>query len=421
MVIRLMHGPKLIVQKAIEKVKVKKGRQLRVEDYLWEPRWSILWMRGIFEAEDNGLDKLEIVHNEKVIADAAIDEKFRPDGRCFFKWRVESVVEEPIRPREILVLRAVSSDGAIRKIRYTVPESGVETGNITSPGTTTLRYAETGNPMYQLDFIGSLPEKKVDHTILLIVHNLNAVERGEKKEALEHLRQALNEKGIELICLHHSRHPAGCEVPEINFYSEKLGKLSTKLQKEAEAAKEDELARANAARALHNGTLDSSLESPGEHDEEHRPVVDEETRNYAERMLYGFIYALNRRPHEWSKIKAQTDDELARIEATIKAVKPSLVLLWHQWNSLMILGRAIAERHNIPSAIIHEGMIPGTMTIDAHGMMAESDCTGAVMPSNGNETEPYYVHARHIIDEIRTKWLDRKPACLLYTSDAADD
>jgi hypothetical protein len=116
----------------------------------------------------------------------------------------------------------------------------------------------------------------------------------------------------------------------------------------------------------------------------------------------------HRRPKPWKDIEAQTKDEAAKLRLVIRMVDPSLVLVWHQWNSLAVLARAIADRARIPSAVIHEGMLPGTMTLDHLGMMAESDATGATL-AEAPDAAAHFARARAVIEEIRTRELDRKP------------
>lgn len=409
MIIRLLLGPKLITQKIVKSLTIKDRERFKVEDYLFEQRWNLLWMRGSYENDDvrlnKRLDKLEILKNEQVIAVAAIDEKLRPNGKAFLKWRVESVVEDIVEPGECLTVRITSRDGAERFGLYNVPIADKLMKNTSVHGGQ-LRHAGNGEHIFhRLNFLGESPDNKADHTILLIAHNLNAVERVEKRTALECVRRELNAKGVELICLHHSMQPAGCAIPEVNFFSAELKKLNDDLLIERKKKREPLIEKRNWQGYPQRKIFKvlSEQHSGPEH-------VDVAALNYAQRMLFGFLSALNRRPKPWSDVEKQTIDEVAKIETVIKAVKPSLVLLWHQWNSLAVLGRAVADRHGIPSAIIHEGMIPGTMTIDVQGMMAESDSTGVRLNARGRDVKPYFDQARHLIAEIKTKGLDRKPS-----------
>ncbi|MCR6660052.1 MAG: CDP-glycerol glycerophosphotransferase family protein [Asticcacaulis sp.] len=104
----------------------------------------------------------------------------------------------------------------------------------------------------------------------------------------------------------------------------------------------------------------------------------------------------------------QIDDEARKVLYVMQQVKPSLVLLWHQWNSLMEVGRTLANALAIPSAYLHEGMVPKTLTLDAKGMMAEASCVGVTLKAT-RANAPWLEKAGAVISEIRDKRLDRKP------------
>nr|WP_321454976.1 glycosyltransferase [uncultured Cohaesibacter sp.] len=403
-VIKLMHGKTCIFQKFVESINIKQSTQLKVDDYRYDDQWHILWMRGSFQADDTKLESLEVLRNNQIIAKAAIDEKFRPDGKLFYKWRVESLVNEAPRPGEELLIKAGAQDKVHRRIKYRVPVGQAQNGAIASQEDEALRYAKGLAPLNNIEYWGEKPIRDAKQRILLVIHNLNAIERGEKRRALEQLRQELNRRNIELICLHHAKQAAGCAIPEINFFSDDLEDLSARYLLENQNAKSGSiLARKKDKTATRHSASMPTDQQGGNW------LVDPYDLDYARRMLYGFSHALNRRPFAWEKVESQTNEEVAKVEAAISAVKPSLVLVWHQWNSLMILTRALAERRGIPSAVIHEGMLPGTMTLDAIGMMAESDCTGVALETNGPEDEAYFSKARYVIEEISSKGLDRKP------------
>jgi glycosyltransferase involved in cell wall biosynthesis len=386
MMIRLLQGPRILAERVVKGLKVKSGLKFKVEDFAFDQTWNVLWMRGMFETQTSRLERLEILHGGMILAEAAIDEKFQPDGKRLFKWRLEAIVDDPIPPGNGLIVRATLIGGQTIDMTYKVP---VEQSNyIKTEGLKPeqLDFADPSELLDTLEFLGPAPDPTCDRTILLVVHNLNAVERAEKRTALELLRSELNSVGVELIVLHHSKYPSGCLVPEINFFSESLrqavGLLSTA-----------------------PGTGSSGRGGRFRH----RTTIDQNILNYAQRMLFGFTDTLNRSPKPWSDAEAQTLEELEKIDAVIRIIKPSLTLLWHQWNSLMLLGRAVSDKHNIPTAIIHEGMLPGTMTIDSNGMMAESDSAGVMIDPEQVDTAPYFAQARYVIGQIHDKRLDRKP------------
>ncbi|PVB59480.1 hypothetical protein DCO57_22145 [Labrenzia sp. 011] len=300
-----------------------------------------------------------------------------------FKWRFEALVEANISVGSELQFCARLDDRSELTTFYVA--EGAEAWQEKNAGKDDdLCYAKTGKtltahfsePAYSdaaLQIIRGanlMPSPKA--TVLLVVHNLNAIERGEKRRALNTLRRDLNTRGVELIVLHHSKSASGCDIPEINFFDPEL----TRLSKDSE-----------------NSLL----------------AIDPSVLDYAQRMLYGFTFALNRRPKNWGDIEKQILDEGSKVSAAVKAVQPSLVLLWHQWNSLMILARAISDGLSIPSAIMHEGMLPGTMTIDEHGMMAESSALGALLLDDDDDNRNFLERADRVIAEIKGKKLDRKP------------
>lgn len=386
MVIRLVRGPRILLAQMVKGLKLKSGRKFRVEDCSFDPTWNLLWMRGMVETQTSLLERLEILHNETVLASAAIDEKFQPIGKRLFKWRVEAITPEPIPSGQVLIARATLSSGKTVNMTYKMPGEKLVYPKPDAPKSAELDLAQPERLHGALQFLGPEPNKACDKTILLLVHNLNAVERGEKRNALELLRAELNSAGVELIILHHSKHPSGCLIPEINFFSENL--------KEAVGV-------VSAAKKIQSSGKGSRRGN--------RATVDQAILNYAQRMLFGFNGTLNRLPKSWSEAEAQTLDELEKVDTVIWTLRPSLTLLWHQWNSLTILGRAVSEAQGIPTAIIHEGMLPGTMTIDRDGMMAESESTGAMIQPEQGETDSFFRQARHVIGEIRDKRLDRKP------------
>ncbi|WP_440408392.1 glycosyltransferase [Neorhizobium petrolearium] len=373
--LRLFQDGKFLAQKLVKSIKIKKSDNFKVEDCLFDPDWHMLWMRGTLRTDGESLEKLEIIRDSALIGTAAIDERLLPGGVRFFRWRVENVVTDQVSAGDELILRTHLSNGSIGKTKYTVRDNKGWTEGISLPDEY-FQFSVTGDGFYMLrSMLTGVPlQPECQRIILLIIHNLNALERAEKREALEQLRKELNQAGTDLVLLHHSKVSAGCKIPEINFFDPSFGDITERLG------------------------LGHQSQS-----------VNDESLNYIQRMLYGFSFALNRRPRPWTEIEKQIREEHLKVETVIKLLKPSMVLLWHQWNSLMLLGRAVSDRYGIPSAVLHEGMIPGTMTIDAHGMMAESDSTGIMLDPNDDNNERYFRQARHVIAAIRANRLDRKP------------
>ncbi|UTY47432.1 glycosyltransferase (plasmid) [Sinorhizobium fredii] len=368
--IRLFHDGRLLAQKLVRNLLVKPSQGLRVDDCLFDSKWNMLWMRGTFKTAGAELEGLEVLQGTNVLAEAAIEERLQAATGRSFRWRVESIVAAPVQPGERLTLRVRLNDSPPSKISYVVPNREHWEQGIAVPDGH-FHYSVTGNGIHTV-LSGARVAPGTGQTILLLVHNLNAPERGEKRRALEAVRRELNSNGVELILLHHSKSPSGCNIPEINFFDPRL-------------------------EILCNAETDAA------------ELIDPETLNYAQRMLYGFTFALNRRPKSWDDIQTQTTDELRKVATVTRLLQPSMLLLWHQWNSLMILGKAVADTRSLPVAIVHEGMLPGTMTIDSRGMMAESESLGAFLDADDGNNSPFLDHARYAIGEIRTKNLDRKP------------
>lgn len=400
LMIKLLKSGRVIAQKIVHGIKIKQDKAPRVEDCVYDAQWHMLWMRGTVRTSGAALTELEIRSGDKRLGRAVFDEKLQGGDGRFYRWRLESVVDDPVLAGESLTITAKLSDENTYRSSYTVPVFEKWKSGIADPDDL-FQFSITGNPQMRSLLLPKstppsntkkvalppestppidtkkvlfLPESTppIDTTkvVLLVAHNLNAIERGEKRRVLNAIRRVLNADGQELILLHHSQQPSGCGVPEIGFFDPRLEELSRGVATDG---------------------------------------VDPAVLEYAQRMLYGFTFTLNRRPKKWSEMEAQTTDELRKLTVVIDQVKPSLILLWHQWNSLMVLGRAVAEARSIPSAFIHEGMLPGTMTLDAAGMMAESDATGVTLRESDPVNEPFFAQARYVIQEIATKNLDRKP------------
>ncbi len=204
--------------------------------------------------------------------------------------------------------------------------------------------------------------------VLIIVHNLFAPERPEKRRALEGLRQALLDRGSELVILHHGNGDAGCNVPQVNFF--------------------------DGALCNHSGAG--------------IPTVSTEVLDHCDRLLYGFHTQIDLRPKSLKYCQDTVRDQQKRLRAALSMICPSSVLLWHQWNSLMVLGRALCESAGIQSFFVHEGVLPGTMTVDAQGMMAEAECTGVRLKQTPKNMAVFEA-ARRAINEVSNRGLDRKP------------
>ncbi len=381
--LRLFKNGHFLAQKAIHNLLTSPSKRLRVDDCLFDRTWKILWVRGSLHTPGSEVREIEIFHQGTSLGKAVVDERLSTSSGRSFHWRFECVVDSDLPIGSELSVHACLADGEEFKVVCIVADTQTWQNSIVCTDHN-LEYAKSGKnsesrasrvpysseALQILKGVEPLPDPR--KIVLLVAHNLNAIEREEKRSALNLLRRELNKNGIELIVLHHSKKRCGCEIPEVNFFDPDLEALAK----------------------ITNKTL---------------LAVDPKELNYAQRMLYGFIFALNRRPKSWADIEAQTFEESAKVSAAVRALQPSMLLLWHQWNSLMLLARAAADGSSLPSAVLHEGMLPGTLTIDANGMMAESDAVGCMLEAEDDASKALMERAGRIITEIKGKQLDRKP------------
>ena len=130
---------------------------------------------------------------------------------------------------------------------------------------------------------------------------------------------------------------------------------------------------------------------------------------------YGFLSAVNKNEADWQKCVEQVAEEARIADFVLRHAEADIVLVWHQWNSLISLIREASWRRGIPCAVIHEGMLPKTLTLDTKGMMAEAGCVGAL-------AEPHEAvalrKAEEIIGRICEERLDRKPGSAMSIAES---
>jgi hypothetical protein len=82
----------------------------------------------------------------------------------------------------------------------------------------------------------------------------------------------------------------------------------------------------------------------------------------------------------------------------------------------------LADHFVIPTAYLHEGMLPKTMTFDPRGMMAEAESVGAGLSLHHGQPRAadrrWVAQAESVITTIRDKNLDRKPLSQIDLGDA---
>jgi glycosyltransferase involved in cell wall biosynthesis len=378
---RLIQQGRILAQDTIKNLAANPSKNFRIDDCVYDETWKVLWARGTFQSTGADVERIEIRQGDVSFGLAVLDERPGNGSRRSYRWRFEKSTDNALPEGSELSVIAHLADGKSLQIEChaaTADTWGEKIAKVDD----VLHFAKTGEkPVENRDSLQMAPEAlqllrgeeplvEAQERVLFVIHNLAAIERPEKRQALVALRKELNKRNAELILLHHSKLECDCEIPEINYFDPILDYLSAQ-----------------------NGDAHA----------------DRKILSYAQRMLYGFTFSLNRRPKPWSEIEAQTLDEVARVSTVLDAVRPALVLVWHQWNSLMLLTRAIAADRSLPSAVVHEGMLPGTMTIDGDGMMAESDMVGIKLRSEDTDYERFMECASRVIGVIREKQLDRKP------------
>ena len=340
-------------------------------DTRYDSAWDLLWIRGVFAASGHRLSSIEAWQGERLMGEGAVNIKQFRHGETNTGWRFELLLDEPLDAGLPIDIRATLENGG--RVELVLPAPVAEAGSpaISPPYSDLIRYGAAAS---QARLLSVLPPPERPR-VLLIIHNLDAVDRPEKAHAIQSLRDELRLQGRELVVLHHSHHAIPNDVAEINFF---------------------------------DGALDGLARMAWESDPAAMALFPPAARQRAAGALYGFYSTLNLSPVAMERCLDQIDDEVRKVLYVMQQVKPDLVLLWHQWNSLMEVGRTLANALSVPSAYLHEGMIPKTLTLDAQGMMAEAGCVGVTLkdtPANASWLEK----ADAVIAEIRDKRLDRKP------------
>lgn len=338
--------------------------EVTAPDRAYDPRSGALWARGRARAAMRRPEKVRARLDGVLIAETPLGPVRLIEGRAEATWRIETRLATPPPKGARLRVEAVFADGTVAETETGLP---VEPSNRGWSAAEARAVAEAAGARPEIAFRGAAPNPETP-AILLVAHNLHAPERPEKRRALEELRAALNAQGRELVILHHGKGASGCALPEIAW--------------------DDPTLVASAARLGADDALSGA------------------DRAYCERLLYGFHAAINRRPDPIERVRETVREQERRLRAVFLALGPEAALLWHQWNSLMTLARRAAETAGAPSAYVHEGMLPGTMTIDPAGMMAEAGCVGLVAP---DAETPGRAAARRAIAAIAEQGLDRKP------------
>lgn len=359
--------------------------EFKATDCRYDLQWPSIWVRGSFVCPGTRLTSVEIWQQNKFLCAGAVNIKQMRHGDPLAGWRIEGVLDAPLDPAQPVEVRATTDCGAVATTRFT--PNAIPLPSVARPLDVAMaRLGPSGAFQDQI----LPPGLDAGRTVLLVVHNLDAVDRPEKLNALIGLRAALAEQGLDLLVFHHCRNPIPGDLPEINFFDPYFDLLR---QVQGDALAQDV-----------------------------RAIMPQSRLSSVAGALYGFYASLNFSPRSWKDCVEQAEDEAQRLAFVLRQVKPCYVLLWHQWNSLMEIGRSLCDSLGIPRAYLHEGMLPKTMTFDSLGMMAEAESAGARLSPAGasvaDEDRIWLDRADDIIARIRDEGLDRKPLSSIRVGDA---
>lgn len=351
-------------------------KEFRVADCRYDPKWPALWVRGSFVCPEVRLAGIEIRQGGRILCTGAVNIKQLRHGDPLAGWRVESVLDQPIDPNQPLEVRGITHERAVASIRF-VPNEVTKAPAVANIDEAVARLGLAGAFHKHVAPAGL----EAGHTVLLVVHNLDAVDRPEKLNALVSLRAALLVEGLQLVVFHHCKNRVSGDLPEINFFDPFF----------------------DLVRQIEGADLGKAV----------RSVLPQESMSGIVGALYGFISSQNMSPPSWKDCTDQIEEEAQRLYYVLRALNPRHVLLWHQWNSLMDIGRNLCQGMGLTSAYLHEGMLPKTMTYDPKGMMADAECVGVTMQVDSDGPTPeqalWLNRAEAVITTIREDGLDRKP------------
>jgi glycosyltransferase involved in cell wall biosynthesis len=348
----------------------------QVTDAEYDPVWRKLWLRGLFAHPGLRPTALSVMRAGTKVASGVAPVKRQRGTEMYAGWVVEAILDRGLAANEELTVVVDTDRGLSITLATSIARFPKMVGGTLTSQRQTLALARDGvNAVRNL----VAPFEDGRRTALLVVHNLDAPDRPQKLRALQALGHALEERGAKLICFHHSKGSVADTVNEIRFFDPVLDDV-------AQRSPTVNWPREFGSDRKALGRLDLIL-----------------------RTSYGFYASRDRNPVPWAECDRRIGEEYQKLKAVIEAVRPQVVLLWHQWNSLCEVAELIASRNRIPTAFVHEGMLPLTMTIDPAGMMAEASCAGAVLRGSGPIPQQARAKAAHIIRRIADERLDRKP------------
>jgi glycosyltransferase involved in cell wall biosynthesis len=112
-----------------------------------------------------------------------------------------------------------------------------------------------------------------------------------------------------------------------------------------------------------------------------------------------------------SDFQEQYSHLLHQILSLIIPFKPDIVLIWHHLKPFNRLLTRYLRMNGLRVVFLHEGFLPGSISFDEHGMMAESDIT-SVNPLLSDYTNDELLRAAYICGELLRKSYSRKQLSL---------
>lgn len=97
-------------------------------------------------------------------------------------------------------------------------------------------------------------------------------------------------------------------------------------------------------------------------------------------------------------------------EKLVQRLDPAMIIIWNQFHPLSVIAHMVAEQHQIKTAFIEYGLLPGTLNFDLCGQMGESEV--ARWPEifnsksiNGNDIDT----AAQVVRDLRKSGVNRRP------------
>ncbi|MCR6660062.1 MAG: glycosyltransferase [Asticcacaulis sp.] len=172
-------------------------------DSRYDSSWDLLWIRGVFVASGHRLSSIEAWQGDRLLGEGAVNIKQYRHGETNTGWRFELLLDAPLDTAVPIDIRATLENGARVSLSLAVPEASASAAPPpVLPGGDLVRY---GAEAAKARLFSVLPPPARPR-VLLIIHNLDAVDRPEKAQAIASLRDELRRQGRELVVLHHSPH-----------------------------------------------------------------------------------------------------------------------------------------------------------------------------------------------------------------------